>query len=96
VFFFNNINGTPATGNLPRNFINGSPYRNWDAGLTKNLRFGERHRIQIRAEAFNVLNLVSFGQTADLNVNSDSFGRITGTRGAYTPRIIQFGVRYDF
>lgn len=96
VFFFNGIDGKPANGNLPRNFLNGTPFRNWDAGLSKNIRIGETRRIQVRVEAFNVLNKMSLAQTADLNINSNSFGRITTTRAASTPRIIQFGVRYDF
>lgn len=96
VFFFNNINGTPANGNLPRNFINGTPYFNWDAGLSKNLRFGETTRLQLRMEAFNVLNRPVLNQTADLNINSNTFGRITTTNAASTPRILQFGARFDF
>jgi hypothetical protein len=55
---------------------------------------GENHRIQIRAEAFNVLNRQVPFYSADLDVNSTSFGRITSSYN--TPRIIQFGIRYDF
>jgi hypothetical protein len=94
VFFFNNVNGTPANGNLPRNFINGLPYINWDAGLSKNIRFNERMRLQLRMEAFNVLNRANFNWTADLNIASTSFGRITTTN--LTPRVLQFGARFDF
>ncbi len=96
VFFFNNIGGTPAVGNLPRNFINGTPFFNWDAGLSKNFRFNETMRLQLRMEAFNVLNKAVFSQTADLNINSNTFGLITTTRAASNPRIIQFGARFDF
>jgi len=94
VFFFNNVNGTPINGNLPRNFINGTPYINWDAGLAKSFRFSESMRLQLRAEAFNVLNRTNVNQSLDLNINSDSFGRITTTN--LTPRILQFGARFDF
>ena len=91
VFFFNKAG---ETGNLPRNFINGLPYINWDAGLSKNIRFGEKYRLQLRGEFFNILNsqVPSFG--ADLNINSTSFGRITTTYNA--PRVVQFGARFDF
>ena len=91
VFFFNEAG---STGNLPRNFMNGLPYLNWDAGLAKNFRFGETMRLQLRAEAFNVLNNQVPFYSADLNVNSTSFGRITDTYN--TPRILQFGARFDF
>ncbi|MEP7039347.1 MAG: TonB-dependent receptor [Acidobacteriota bacterium] len=98
VFFFDEAG---STGNIQRNALNGTPYLNWDAGLSKNIRFGETQRLQLRFEAFNVLNkqIPLFGTTAAytngfLNVNSNSFGRITSIYN--TPRIIQFGVRYDF
>jgi hypothetical protein len=90
VFFFNNAG---QSGNLPLNFVNGSPYLNWDASLSKNFRFGETVRLQIRAEAFNVLNQTVPNFGADLNINSDSFGRINSFFGN---RIIQFGGRLDF
>lgn len=91
VFFFNQAG---STGNLPRNFINGMPYLNWDASMAKNIRFSETMRLQLRMEAFNVLNkqVPFFG--ADLNIDSSNFGRVTSTyNGA---RIIQFGARFDF
>jgi hypothetical protein len=96
VFFFNQAG---STGNLPRNFLNGLPYLNWDAGLSKSIRFSENTRLQLRMEVFNVLNkqVPFFGTTATvagLDVNSNSFGRVTQTYNA--PRIIQFGARFDF
>ncbi|HUR97030.1 MAG TPA: TonB-dependent receptor [Pyrinomonadaceae bacterium] len=91
VFFFNNAG---EVGNLPRNFINGLPYINWDAGLSKNIRFGERMRLQLRAEAFNVLNQQKPTFTADIDISSTSFGRILSTYNQ--PRIMQFGARFDF
>ncbi len=92
--FFRNRPG--STGNLPMNFINGPLYFNWNAGLFKNIRFGERLRLQIRAEAFNVLNRTNFGPgeaSTILDVNGTSFGRITST---FDPRIVQFGARFEF
>jgi hypothetical protein len=96
VFFFNGTNGAPATGNLPRNFLDGTPFFAWDAGLAKNFRFSESMRLQLRMEAFNVLNTTVLSQTADLNINSNNFGLITTTRAASNARIIQFGARFDF
>jgi hypothetical protein len=91
VFFFNNAG---EVGNLPINFINGLPFLNWNAGLSKNIRFSETTRLQLRFEAFNILNkqVPFFG--ADLNVDSNFFGRVTGTYNG--PRILQFGARFDF
>lgn len=91
VFFFNNAG---QTGNLPRNFLNGLPYVNWDAGLSKNFRFGESMRLQLRAEAFNVLNNQVPRFSANADINSNNFGRVTQSYNS--PRIIQFGARFDF
>jgi len=96
VFFFNNAG---EAGNLPINFINGLPFLNWNAGLSKNIRFSENTRLQLRMDVFNVLNkqVPFFG--ADLDINSDNFGRIcaSSTSCSYnSPRVLQFGARFDF
>jgi hypothetical protein len=95
------------TGNLPRTFINGPMYFNWDAGLIKNIAFTERTRLQLRMEVFNVLNNVNFfapsggnatsnGEDSNIfNINSATFGQIT-SGNAYPPRIIQFAARFEF
>jgi len=96
VFFFN---GAGEVGNLPRNFINGLPYWNWDASLIKNIRFGETKRLQLRLEVFNVLNKQLPAFSVDLNVDSNNFGLVTSTGTASnpsTPRVLQFGARFDF
>ena len=101
--FFRNEPG--SVGNLPINFINGPMYVNWNAGLFRNIRFGETKNLQLRFEVFNVINRANFflpsggnavnnGENSDVfNVNSTSFGRLTGT---FDPRIVQFGARFDF
>ena len=91
VFFFN---GAGQVGNLPRNFLNGLPYANWDASLIKNIRFSENMRLQLRMEAFNVLNRQVPQFSADLNVDSNNFGAVTQTFNGQ--RILQFGARFDF
>ena len=70
------------------------PYFNWDASLSKGFKFGESMRLQLRMEAFNVLNHQVPNYSADLNINSNNFGKSTSTfNGA---RVMQFGVRFDF
>jgi hypothetical protein len=95
VFF---LNPPGSTGNLPINFINGPMYFNWNAGFFRNFKFGEggKRQLQLRAEAFNVLNKANFfiGESSGIfNVNSTTFGRITSS---YAGRIVQFGARFDF
>ncbi|CAN5576212.1 hypothetical protein BH10ACI2_BH10ACI2_05000 [soil metagenome] len=98
VFFFNQAG---STGNIARNALNGTPYLNWDAGLSKNFRVTETSRLQLRMEAFNVLNtqIPFFGTSSAytngrLDINSNSFSRVSSIYNS--PRIIQFGARFDF
>jgi hypothetical protein len=86
------------TGNLGRNILTGPSYFNIDAGLIKNMRFGERINVQFRAEAFNLLNNNNFfiGESSNiLNVASTSFG-IISPGSTYSPRIMQFAFRFEF
>lgn len=94
VFFYNQAG---STGNIQRNFINGPRYINWDAGISKRVKFTETTSLQLRMEAFNVLNNANFFPDSVTNIfnvnNTTNFGRLnTG----YAPRIIQFGARFDF
>ena len=101
--FFNAQPG--QTGNLERAFLNGPTFLTVDIGLSKRFRFTENVGLQLRAEAFNLLNRPNFflgtgvgdGATGEnsnaFNVNNTAFGRITNT---YAPRIIQFGARFEF
>ena len=86
------------TGTLQRAFLNGPWYYNADVGMIKNVRFGERFRVQIRAEAFNVLNRTNFiiGENSRVfDIDSTTFGQIpvSATR---SPRIMQFAFRFEF
>jgi hypothetical protein len=95
--FFPNAPG--STGNMTRNFINGPMYLNWDAGLLKNINITENTRLQLRGEVFNVLNHANFFAGSNptiLDIGSTSFGRLTGAGSAYSPRIVQFGARFEF
>ncbi|HEY0320727.1 MAG TPA: TonB-dependent receptor [Pyrinomonadaceae bacterium] len=98
-------------GNLPRAFINGPLYFNWDASIIKNIQLTERVRFQVRAEFFNIINRTNFlvfgpndgtpqqfGATGIFNINSPTFGRLTTTSTGtlITPRVIQFAGRLEF
>ncbi len=90
--FFNLAPG--QTGSLARTVINGPRSLNVNAALLKNIRFTESMRIQLRAEAFNVLNNTNFFNNTQLaNINSTSFGQITSAGAA---RILQFAARFEF
>ena len=72
----------------------------FDVALTRLVRFGTR-QVELRAEAFNVFNIVNLANP-NANLNSPDFGKIhvgtTGTAGGSLgqPRIMQFAVKYLF
>lgn len=80
-------------GDAQRNIIEGPPTFRVDFTLMKNIRFGERFRLQLRGEVFNVFNKANFRSFASLNTTSSLFGRIGGARD---PRTMQFGIKFYF
>ncbi len=68
---------------------------NFDVSLTKNNRFGrgERFNVQLKVEAFNVLNRVQFGGPGT-TFGSSTFGVISTQ--ANTPRQVQAALRFGF
>jgi hypothetical protein len=86
--------GLPTTvGNAQRGIINGPPTKRVDFTMSKNIRFGETARVQLRAEVFNLLNHTNFRSFISTNVTSTSFGRIGAFRD---PRTMQFGAKVSF
>ena len=81
-----------------RNPVRGDGFFNIDMGLSKRftMPYSEKHSIQVRAEAFNISNSVSFDvNQSSLSLGSQgSFGKYNGTLN--TPRVFQFGARYEF
>jgi hypothetical protein len=80
-------------GNAPRNVAVGPKFWQVDMGLSKLVSLIGTQRLELRVEAFNLFNTFNWGNPA-LNFNAGTFGRITTQAG--DPRIIQFGVKYDF
>jgi hypothetical protein len=80
-------------GNAARNSIQQPGIENWDLGVFKNTKVGERFTAQFRWEMFNAWNHTQFGP-ANLNLTSANFGRITST--LVGPRRMQFGLRLKF
>ncbi|MCI0723931.1 MAG: TonB-dependent receptor [Acidobacteria bacterium] len=63
-----------------------------DASLLRNFNIAERHRIQFRAEFFNLPNHPNFGRPGN-TVGTSAFGRISS---AGDPRQMQFALKYIF
>ena len=82
-------------GTLGRNTFRGPGFRNFDMALIKDTPFGARGgaelaTLQLRAEFFNVFNLVNFGLPSNI-VTGPGFGEISRTAGS--SRQIQFSLK---
>ena len=89
----------PRFGNLGRIVVIGPTFNNTDFSITKTTSFGERLRLELRAEVFDIFNHANFGQPGNV-VGTPSFGQITNTRFATgesgSSRQIQFAMRLMF
>jgi len=99
-------------GNMSRNMFPDSGFRNFDFSLGKNFHFGERYRLQFRAEFFNIFNHPNFanpyGGQNGFGLNDPSvqpFGCGCATPdvaaanpavGSGGPRSIQLGAKFVF
>ena len=79
-------------GNAGRNILDGPGYQNVNLALLKRVRLGGRTSLQLRAEAFNLLNRANF-DIPDNFYGSPTFGQVLS---AGAPRHIQFGARFLF
>jgi hypothetical protein len=88
--------GDPALatyGTLPRNFFRGPGRTNLDLSLAKTTSLiGERLKLQLRADFFNVFNHAEFSNPST-RIASSGFGMVTQTAD---PRIIQLAARFAF
>jgi outer membrane receptor protein involved in Fe transport len=101
-------NATPGRfGNAGKGIIQGSGVNNWDVNLSKNFHFTERHRLQFRAELFNVFNHAQFDDPVLQPLVRDASGRVLNPNAGkitsasdfgfrQTERVIQFGLKYSF
>jgi hypothetical protein len=67
--------------------------KNFDFSIFKNFRILERLSMQVRAEAFNLMNTPQFGRP-NSSANVPNFGVISGL--ANSPRQLQFGLKLLF
>lgn len=86
-------------GPVARNQAQGPRMFNLDTAVMKEVRITERLRLQLRAEAFNVLNHPNFAIPSDPDAHNidrtgGNLGQITET--VATERVMQFGVRLEF
>ena len=85
-------NATVRPGNYLPGMVRGPGDFNMHTTFAKSFSLGGGTRLQVRAEAFNLLNWKNYNNP-NTNMNSGDFGRITG---AGRSRVLQFGARYTF
>jgi hypothetical protein len=94
-------------GNAGKGIIQGSGVNNWDVNFSKNFLFRERHRVQFRAEFFNLFNHAQFDdpvlqpavRNAAGQLLNPNAGRITSASDfgfRQTERVVQLGLKYTF
>ena len=89
--------GDQVPGNAPRYFpkLRGDGIHNMDLSFTKEFAVHEGMTLQLRAEFFNFTNTPRFA-FPDVGVGSATFGEVTSTAPGSTPRVTQFGLRFQF
>ena len=83
-------------GNAGRNIVRGDRYFNADFAVLRSFALpslGDRYNVQLRAEFFNVFNNVNFTAPV-VNLSNAAFGRYVSN--ATSPRVIQFGAKFNF
>jgi hypothetical protein len=85
-------NGPGQYGNVGRTTMLAPGSWGIDLSLVRRIQVRESQRIEIRAEAFNLLNHANLGSPGAA-LNSASFGKINS---ADDPRIMQFALKYSF
>ena len=79
-------------GNSGYNAYLGPGTRTIDLALVRSFRFLNSQSIEARVEAFNALNWLR-PQNPNATLSSPTFGQILN---AYDPRVMQFGLKYQF
>lgn len=97
----NTVSGAAALAYLgsPRNQINGPGYARVNMSLFKAFRTWREQNLEVRADAFNLLNTPAYGEPSNTGLGANG-GQITGARffQSYTPdsRFFQFALKYNF
>jgi hypothetical protein len=92
----------PANGSLGRNMGITHSYFSVDARVTRQIRFGERFRLDVIAEGFNLFNRFNEASANPFYTVVNAFGQRSGGKyysqptAAFDPRQFQFGLKLNF
>lgn len=73
----------------------GPHFRHFDLSIFKDFKVLEHSKLEFRAEFFNLTNTGSFANPGG-TLGQPNFGRVTSVSQNYTPRQIQFVLKYLF
>jgi hypothetical protein len=89
---------TPAPGtfgNVPRNFLRGPSFRQFDLVLNKRIRFSESTNLEFRTEVFNIFNHTNFDIPGSrLNLALPTVAQAGGIYTVSTSNVVQPGQAY--
>jgi hypothetical protein len=85
--------GAGTIGSLQRMDLTGPSVWDLDANVKKEFKITERHKIELRMDATNVMNHTTWF-IGNQTVTSTTFGKITSTY--YGRRLVQFALYYKF
>jgi hypothetical protein len=96
-----NVNGCPelgSYGNVSRNAFRTPPFFQLDSQVSRIFPLHERLNLDLRLEAFNVLNHPNFSgpSTSSLLVTSSTFGQVSSTATGNAARVFQGSVKLIF
>jgi hypothetical protein len=96
-------NGQFSVGNLGRNRGLTHSYASVDLRVTRAIRFGERYRLDLIGEVFNLFNRFNEASASPFYTDVNSFGQRSGSgsyfsrpTAAFDPRQFQFGAKFSF
>ncbi len=96
-------NGRFSSGNLARNFGTTHGFFSFDLGITRTIRIGEKVRLNLIAEGYNMFNRFNEGAAAPSFSAVNTFGQrakngryYSRPTAAFDPRQFQFGVKLNF
>ncbi len=80
-------------GNSGRNVLTAPGIRSANLVTSKSTSFGEKYRVEFRAEFFNFTNTPNFSAPSTTDITNPNFGKIFS---ASAPREMQFGLKFYF
>ncbi len=96
-------NGQFSIGNAGRNLGLTHGFASFDLRISRAIKFGERFRIDLIAEGFNLFNRFNEGSATPLFTDVNAFGQRAGngryysrSTASYDPRQFQFGAKFSF